>query len=188
MATKAHRRRMTLEQFLKLPEQKPALEYAPDGTVTQKMSPRGKHSAMQKALIELIERYGRRRRLAVALPELRTVFGGAAYVPDVAVYRWERVPRDALGEIANDFYDPPDVAFEIVSPEQRVTSLVRKCVWYVNNGVTVGVIVDPDDRSVLVLRRDQAPRICGGDDPIDLSDALPGFELTAGQLFSRLRI
>ena len=188
MATKAPRRRITLERFLELPEEKPALEYEPDGTVTQKMSPKGKHSAMQKALIQLIERYGGRRRLAMALPELRTIFGGAAYVPDVAVYRWERIPRDASGEIANDFYDPPDVAFEVVSPEQRVTSLVRKCVWYVNNGVKVAVIVDPEDRSVLVLRKDNAPSICGGDDPIDLTDVLPGFELTARQLFRRLRV
>jgi len=45
---------MTLEEFLALPEEKPALEFEPDGTIVQKMSPKGKHSTLQGALVELI--------------------------------------------------------------------------------------------------------------------------------------
>jgi Uma2 family endonuclease len=178
--------KMTLACFLELPEEKPALEFEPDGTVTQKMSPKGQHSAMQKALLELIDGFGG-GGVAEALPELRTTFGGASYVPDVAVYLSDRIPRDAAGDIANDFLEPPDIAFEVVSPEQRVSSLLRKCAWYVEHHVRVAVIVDTEDRTVLVLRQDEPLRISRGDDRIDLSDVLPGFELTAAQLFARLR-
>ena len=179
--------RMTLERFLELPEEKPALEFEPDGTVTQKMSPTGKHSVIQMALSEMINHI-EGGRVAEALLELRTIFGGASYVPDVAVYLWDRIPRDASGDIADYFYEPPDIAFEVVSPGQRVSALLRKCAWYLDNGVRVAVIVDTEDRTVLVLRKDQPLRICRGDDQIDISDVLPGFELTAAQLFGRLRL
>ena len=177
---------MTLERFLQLPEEKPALEFEPDGTVTQKMSPKGKHSAMQRALLELINGF-RGGGVAEALPELRTTFSGASYVPDVAVYLPDRIPRDAAGYIANDFVEPPDIAFEVVSPEQRVSTLLRKSAWYVDNGVRAAVIVDIEDWTVLVLRKNEPLRICRGDEQIELSDVLPGFELTAAQLFGKLR-
>jgi len=124
----------------------------------------------------------------VALPELRTIFGGASYVPDVAVYVSECIQRDASGEMANELaYEPPDIAFEVVSPNQRFTVLLRKCAWYLDNGVRVAVIVDIEDRSVLVLRKNEPLRIARGDERIELSDVLPGFELTAAQLFDHLK-
>src|SRR5205823_5058350 len=48
------RRRMTLEQFLALDEQEPALEYV-DGVVTQKLSPKFRHGLVQ-GLRDLIDR------------------------------------------------------------------------------------------------------------------------------------
>ena len=45
--------RMTLEAFLRLPEEEPALEFA-DGMVTQKVSPKFHHSALQYALAALL--------------------------------------------------------------------------------------------------------------------------------------
>ncbi len=180
-------RRMTLEEFLELREEKPALELEPDGTVIQKVSPKGQHSTLQKSLVKLIDGFAQPRRLAQAYPELRTVFGGAAYVPDVAVYRWERIAWTADGEVPDDFVEPPDIAIEVVSPKQSVNSLVRRCVWYVDNGVRIALLVDPYDRSVLLFRAGTAIRVSRGADPIDLSAVLPGFELTAEQVFSALR-
>src|SRR6266851_6594357 len=176
-------RRMTLDEFLALPEEEPALELEADGMVTQKVSPKGKHSSLQRGLIKLFDPFAEPRRIALALPELRTVFGGAAYVPDVAVYRWERIAWTADGEVPDDFVEPPDIAIEVVSPKQSVNSLVRRCVWYVDNGVRIALLVDPYDRSVLLFRAGTAIRVSRGADPIDLSAVLPGFELTAEQVF-----
>jgi Uma2 family endonuclease len=178
---------MTLEEFLELPEEEPALELEPDGTVIQKKSPKGRHSSLQGAFVELINRFARPRRLAFAFAELRTVFGGAAYVPDVAVYRWDRIAWTADGEVPDDFFEPPDIAIEVVSPKQGVNSLVRRCLWYVDNAVHIAVLVDPDDRSVLVFRAGATTRAFRGADSIDFSDVLPGFELSVDRLFSALR-
>jgi Uma2 family endonuclease len=124
----------------------------------------------------------------MAFPELRAIFGGAAYVPDVAVYRWERIPRTSEGEVADDFMEPPDIALEIVSPKQSVTRLVRKSVWYVENGVRVALVVDPEDRTVLVFRPGMSPRSVQGDSRVDLDDVLPGFQFSADELFASLKI
>ena len=181
-------RQMTLEEFLALPEEKPSLEFAPDGTVTQKMSPKGKHSITQNTMLNLIDSFAVARRLGRAFPELRDLFGGAAYVPDVSFYRWERIPRDASGRVADDFTEPPDIAIEIVSPGQRVNALIRRSIWYVDNGVQICLVVDPEDESVLIFRKGQQVQVAHGGDAIDLTDVLPGFELIAEQVFAPLRL
>jgi Uma2 family endonuclease len=89
-------------------------------------------------------------------------------------------------EPVNRFSDPPDIAVEIVSPEQRVNTLVRRCLWYVANGVRIALLIDPDDESVIVFRPDVSPLALGGSDRIDLDEVLPGFELTVQQFFDSL--
>src|SRR6266542_348119 len=180
---------ITLEEFLALPEATPALEYE-EGRVTQKVPPMGRHSVLQGALRDLFNAVGVPGRVAFAFPELRTTYQGAgrSFVPDVAVYRWERIPRSPTGEVADRFTEPPDVAVEIVSPEQSVTSLVRKCVWYVEHGVQVAVLVDPDDRSVLVFRPGSAPAALRGVERVDLRDTISDFTVSVDEIFSALQL
>ena len=178
---------MSLEEFLELPERKPYLEYE-DGVVTQKMSPKGQHSRLEWFLSGVVNGVLEPRKVAVAFPELRVTFGGKSTVPDVSIYRWERIEREPNGEVATDFTTPPDVAIEILSPRQSVMKLVAKCSWYVANGVRASLLVDEKERMVLAIRPDQAPVGLRGNDKIDLADVLPGFELTVRQLFDALRL
>jgi Uma2 family endonuclease len=177
---------LTLEEFLQLPEEEPALEFA-NGVVTQKVSPKGKHSALQLELARRLEEAGRPGKVARAFTELRITFAGASRVPDIAVYRWDRIPVDAIGQVANEFTEPPDIAIEIVSPEQSLTALVRRCLWYVANGVQVALLVDPADESVLAFHPDRPPSAWGGSDRIDAGEVIPDFELSVDQLFASLR-
>jgi Uma2 family endonuclease len=80
---------ITLEEFLKLPETKPASEYM-EGKISQKPMPQGKHSRLQGKLVSLIENLANAQTAALAFPELRCTFGGRSIVPDVAVLRWHR--------------------------------------------------------------------------------------------------
>jgi Uma2 family endonuclease len=111
------RQGLTLEAFLALPEEKPALEYRA-GAVRQKEPPEIRHSLLQGILCEWINRFAVPRKLAVAVGELRTTFGGASHVPDVAVCPWERIPRDASGRPSGPLREPPLIAIEIASPGQ----------------------------------------------------------------------
>lgn len=178
---------LTLEQFLRLPERKPALEYE-DGRVTQKVSPKLRHAALQIELAILIDQFARPRKLARAFPELRTTYANRSVVPDVAVYRWDRIPRTPAGELEDDALTPPDVAIEITSPGQSVRDLIAKCRRSVELGAAIALLVDVRRRSVRVFRPGQPERLLRGADRIDLDEVLPGFELTVDQLYATLRV
>jgi Uma2 family endonuclease len=121
---------LTLEEFLALPEEEPALEYF-EGEVTQKVSPLGPHGRLQFKLSEFIGASAEPRKLAMVFTEIRGTFAGASRVPDIGVYRWERIPRTEDGRIADYFLTPPDIAIEIISPSQAWSELAKKCRWYV---------------------------------------------------------
>lgn len=178
---------ITLEDFLKRPEEEPALEFE-EGAITQKVSPKGPHATLQSELSDRINRFAKPHRLARAYTELRTTYSGASRVPDLAVYRWERIPTTSQGRVALDFTLPPDIAIEIASPGQRMAVLIRHCLWYVANGVRVALLVDPEDESVFVFRPNTIPVVVRGAACIDLDDVLPGFELTAQELFDELNV
>ena len=177
--------RMTLEEFLALPEEKPALEYV-DGEVVQKLSPETWHSELQVEFASQIRDFARPRRLAHVLPEHRNTYGGRSTVPDIAVYRWGRIPRDARGRLVNDVTIPPDIAVEIVSPEQSLRDLIAKCRWYVANGVGIALILDPDDSTIRDFRPGAEPVILRPGDVLDLTNVLPGFILDVAALFDVL--
>jgi Uma2 family endonuclease len=180
-------RRMTLEEFLDLPEEKPSLEFE-DGVVTQKVPPQGKHAVLQIGICEIINRVVKPGKIARALPELRTTYDRYSRVPDVAVYLWDRVPRDPDGTIANDFRAPPDVAIEIVSPGQRMARLVEKCQWYVDHGVRAAFIVDPPGETIQGFRPGQDVVTLRRSDAIDLRDIVPGLSLSVDEIFDELLI
>ena len=179
-------RKLTLEQFLALPEAEPALEFH-DGVVTQKMSPKGPHSKLQFVLARWFEELTEPSGHASAFTECRATFAGASCVPDVVVYRADRVPLDEHGDIAEDFYVAPDIAVEIWSPGQTIRDLVDRCGWYVEHGVPAAMLVHPRNRWVRIFRPGAETQPLRGSDRIDLGDVLPGFTLAVDELFRVLR-
>ena len=173
-------------EFLKLPEEKPALEYM-DGMVSQKVSPKARHSRLQRELADQVNAFARPRHAAEAFPELRATFAGASPVPDVSILRWDRIPYDDKDIIVDDITEAPAIAVEIVSPDQSVNALIQRCLWYVSNGVEIALLIDPDDESIVAFRHGLEPRVLRGQDRIDLDEVLPGFLLTADELFNSLR-
>lgn len=178
-------RQLSLDEFLRLPEHKPALEYL-DGVVTQKVSPKTSHSGCQAEVVERFNRHLRPSKLGFAFPELRMTFGGRSLVPDVAVFRWERIPRGPSGAVLEDVLAPPDVVVEIATPGQTLVALNRRCAWYVANGVRVVLLVRPRTCSVTVFRQNVEPVIAREEVRVDLGDVFPGLSFTVRELFEAL--
>ncbi|HIK08583.1 MAG TPA: Uma2 family endonuclease [Trichormus sp. M33_DOE_039] len=128
--------RISLEEFLQLPETKPANEYI-DGEIIQKPMPPGKHSILQGELVTTINGVVKSKKTALAFPELRCTFGGRSTVPDVAVFAWQRIPIDEKGNIANVFNTYPDWTIEILSPEQSVTKVTKNILHCLNHGTSL---------------------------------------------------
>lgn len=177
---------LTLAEFLRLPEAEPALEYF-RGRVSQKVSPKIRHGAIQYGLGLDIGTYAVPRRLARVFSETRATFAGSSTVPDLIVVRWDRVPYDEAGELAEDFDLAPDIAVEILSPGQGMTTLAERCQWSVDNGVEVALLIRPNNRTIRVFRPGQPPRVLRDDDLIDFGEVLPGFEPRVRDVFAYLR-
>lgn len=142
-------RSITLEEFLKLPEAKPANEYI-NGQIIQKPMPQGKHSTIQTEFSTTVNVLLKPRRVARAFSELRCTFGERSIIPDVSVVTWERIPRDANGEIANTFPIAPDWTIEILSPDQSQTKVTKTILHCLNHGTQMGWLIDPDEQTVFV--------------------------------------
>lgn len=178
---------ITLEEFLKLPETKPASEYI-NGQIIKKPMPQGKHSILRGELLTAINAVVEPQRIALAFPELRCSFGGRSVVPDVSVFAWERIPIDDNGDIANVFPIYPDWTIEILSPDQSQTKVTGNILHCLKHGSRLGWLLDPDVRSVLVYPPGKQPELFG-----EWGDVLPvpdlvKLHLTVGDVFGWLKL
>jgi Uma2 family endonuclease len=177
---------MTLDEFLALPEDsETALEFD-HGMVTQKVAPQSDHGFLGKRLTVALTRAGEDHQLGIVFVERRLVTPqGWAPVPDVSYIRKERLKPES-GRRFGRMDLPPDLAIEIISPDQPVRELLEKCLRYAEVGVAVSLVVDADDETVYAIRPNQPLRVPRGADRIDLDDVLPGFELTVSGLFDSI--
>ncbi len=177
---------LSLEEFLSLPETKPVQEYI-NGEIVSKPMPKGKHSRLQLKLCNSINEVAESNQVAYALPELRCSFGNRSIVPDIAVFKWSRIPFDAEGEIPNDFLLPPDWVIEILSPEQRANRVTGNILYCLQHGCQLGWLIDPEDRSILVFFPNRQPVLLQGSELLPVLDDID-LELEVTQVFSWLKM
>ncbi len=178
---------LTLEAFLQQPnlEESPPWEYF-NGQALQKPMPQGRHAIIQSELVTAINQVAKAAKVAYAFPERRCSFGGRSIVPDIAVIYWARVPLSSTGEIADEFNEAPDWAIEILSPDQSANRVTANLLHGLKHGGKLGWLIDPDDRSILVLRPSQEPQIYAQTDrPLVLPNL--NFNLTVEAIFDWLK-
>ncbi|MCF4968307.1 Uma2 family endonuclease [Nostoc sp. CMAA1605] len=177
---------LTLDEFLQLPQTKPASEYI-DGEIIQKPMPKTRHSRLQAKLITGVNEVTEAKQIAYAFPELRCSFAGRSIVPDVVILRWEHINFDEDGEPVDDMLIAPDWTIEILSPEQSPNRVTDKILHCLKHGCQLGWLIDPSDRSILIFQPQQQPEIRRGTDELIV---LPGIELqlTAAQVFGWLKM
>jgi Uma2 family endonuclease len=177
---------LTLANFLALPETKPASEFI-DGEISQKPMPKGKHSIVQRELTFTIDRPLTAQKLARAFPELRCSFGGRSIVPDITIFKTDRIPRDPDGTVANDFDIAPDWTIEILSPDQSQTKVVKNIVHCLKNGTTIGWLIDPADRTIFAYYPNGTMEIFDAPEAqLPVPEFAQSVELTVGDIFGWL--
>lgn len=103
--------------------------------------------------------------------------------PDASFVSRERI--DALGGVPSGYWPgPPDVAFEVNSPNDRRGEVQSKTDAWIEAGTRVVVVVDPLRRDVTVHRASGLPQPLSGADRVDLDDVLPGFAPTVADLLA----
>jgi Uma2 family endonuclease len=176
---------VTVEQFFKLPEIKPPLEFRA-GRVVQRVCLKVSPGILRDMLAHSLFAHVRPRRLGWVAGGLRCTFGGDSIVPAVCFIARGRIPRDAQGRLAEDVMLAPDLMIEVVSPGLTVAEMERKLTHGIRNGVRLGWLVRPRQRQVRVFRPGRASESLGSGQTLSGEDVVPGFKLKIDELFAWL--
>lgn len=95
--------------------------------------------------------------------------------PDMAFVRRERLPAGAAGR--GYFDGAPDLAVEVISPNDRYSEVDEKIGEWLAHGTRMVLVVDTRRRSVTVHRPGQPVRMLGVDDMLNGEDVVPGWTM-----------
>jgi Uma2 family endonuclease len=101
--------------------------------------------------------------------------------PDVAFVSFARLPKGPVPE--GPLPVSPDLVIEVRSPTDRIPQLSSKASEYLDAGVTVVLVLDPDTESVAVYRENEFPIRMHNGDELSLPDVLPGFSVPVKKFF-----
>ncbi len=178
--------RVTLQQFLAVPESKPYRELM-DGEVCEKPMPNSAHGLLVVRLNHLLALYQDRNNTFHVMTEVRhiDVEHEWVFLPDVSITLKSRLagPASAHG---NPVEVMPDFAIEVLSPEDRPGMVTRKITYYRRAGVSLLWIVDPETETITVWERGGEPFEAAPDAPLAASPVLPEFALDIARLFAVL--
>lgn len=149
------------------------------------MSPAGsRHGAIAARMAHLLLDFVETRALGVVLGA-ETGFKIASdpdtvRAPDAAFVRADRV-----GETLPQGFFPgaPDLAVEVLSPDDRASEVLAKVEDWLAAGCLAVWVVDPKTRTVAVYRADGQGVILKATDTLSGGDILPGLELPVASVF-----
>jgi Uma2 family endonuclease len=105
--------------------------------------------------------------------------------PDVAFVSSERWPLDRAVPDSGDWEVVPDLAVEVVSPNDLFADVLAKMEEYFRCGVGQVWIVAPTHAKVFVYDSPIRVRILAPPDELDGGTIVPGFRLPLSDLFTR---
>ena len=150
------------------------------------MSPAGfEHGEVAAALTEYLRTFVRQRALGT-VTGAETGFCIArdpdtVRAPDVAFVRGDRLPSPR----PRAFFDgAPDLAVEVLSPEDRASEVMAKVQDWLEGGCCEVWVVDPKTRTVAVHRSRNEVLVLHLTDALGGGDLLPGFSLPLAEIFA----
>jgi Uma2 family endonuclease len=174
---------LTAEQYLLLPESAQPDELV-RGVIVAMSRPKTRHGYYMTQLVIAFDTYVRPRKLG------RVVCGDAGVVtergpdtvrgPDVAYYSYARVPA---GELPDGYWPVPELVAEVRSPTDRLGTLTAKVGEYLEAGVKVVCVLDPQRQSLAVYSSEEFPRVLSVADELTLPEVFTDFRVPIRQLF-----
>jgi Uma2 family endonuclease len=182
--TTTTRRLITAEEFARMPD-------PPDGSsielvrgeIVQMPPPKGKHGVCCSQIVWLLKNYVTHAKLGWVTANDAGVLlerdPATVRGPDVAFWSIARQPA-----IPDGYFEiPPDLAVEVLSPDDRRGDVRAKIKQYIFYGVPLIWLVDPEMRTVLVYRGTPRGGELDEEDTLDGGEVLPGFACKVAELF-----
>ncbi len=153
-----------------------------DGEI--RLSPAGgRHGKTSMALVSLLGPYVRDHRLGHVMgPDTgHRLPSGNVRCPDVSFVANGRFPDEV---VPADYVNlPPDLAVEVVSPQDRPRWILDKVGEYLEAGVRLVWVIDPQRQRASAYRSFVDVREVGPDDQLDGEDVVPGFRCRLREIF-----
>lgn len=103
--------------------------------------------------------------------------------PDVAFVSTVRWPLDRALPRTGDWEVVPDLAIEVISPNDVFKDVLAKVREYFHYGVQVVWVIAPEEQQVYVYDTPTHVRILTGQDALTGGEVVPGFRMPLGHLF-----
>src|SRR5262249_7410152 len=94
------------------------------------------------------------------------------------------VSKDRLVPTTNYYPGPPDLAVEVISPNDTYTEVDAKVSDWLRSGVRLVIVLDPAKRSAVIHRSISETLRIDGDGTLDGGDVMPGWQLPMRELFA----
>jgi len=152
-----------------------------NGQPEEKEMPGGRHGVTSARLIVRLGAYVEAHNLGVASTEANFKIGKNERIPDVSFVAAERIPPEGIPESV--WQMPPDLAVEIISPNDLHEKVSGKVLEYLEAGVRQVWLVSPEHRTVTIFRSPTEVQVFAGDGELVSEDLLPGFRCPLRELF-----
>ncbi|NER34504.1 MAG: Uma2 family endonuclease [Oscillatoria sp. SIO1A7] len=143
-----------------------------------------KHGGIGSFLGGLLAIYVRQNKLGIVC-DYSTAFvlkTGNKRAPDISFVAKERLQglkRPPRGL----FRGSPDLAFEIISPNNTVEELHEKIVEYFDNETRLLWVIHPDEKYLLIYHSPEPDRFLTSQDTFEGEAIVPGFSVAVAELF-----
>lgn len=104
--------------------------------------------------------------------------------PDAVFVSRERA--DAVGDVTGYWPGAPDLAVEVISPNDAYSEIAEKVDTWLAHGARIVIVVDPRRRTIAVHRSPTAVRHLTIDDTLDGEDVVPGWKVSVRDVFVRI--
>jgi len=146
------------------------------------------HGYVCSILVMALMNYILPRKLGIVL-DSSTAFAmknGNKRSPDISFVSKEKL--QGLEELPDGFLDgAPDLAIEVLSPNNTIAEIHQKLVEYFENGSRLVWVINLKQHYVLVYRSVQEPdRLLKQSDNLDGEDVIAGFTMPLSELFQKL--
>jgi Uma2 family endonuclease len=177
---------LTDEQFMALPEDDNLYEYV-NGELIVVANSGVEHGYLALTLGYFLTGFVRSHRLGVTC-DSSTAFKmktGNKRSPDLAFIAKERL--QGLKRLPKGFFEgAPDLAVEIISPNNTFAEIHNKLVEYFDNGTRLVWVILPDEECVLVYHQPKPSKLLQVEDNLDGEAVITGFQLPLMELFQEL--
>jgi len=152
-----------------------------NGQPEEKEAPGGKHGVISLNLGAELRTYLKTHKRGLACSETNFKIGQNERIPDVAFVAAERLPSDGMPEGVVGF--APDLAIEVISPNDVHDKVSDKVLEYLEAGVRQVWLISPKLRSITIFRSLTDVQVFTEDSELVSEDLLPGFRCSLKEIF-----